>query len=65
MLSLAAGILYKVPALACPRSGYRGMRDYFLLLSHDETAELFRRACLWQGFHTLAGILAEISGMSS
>jgi hypothetical protein len=39
------------------------MHDYFLLPIQDDTAGIFRRARWWQGFLTLAGILAVINGM--
>jgi hypothetical protein len=39
------------------------MHDYFLLPTHDDAAGVFRRARWWQGFLTLAGILAVINGM--
>src|SRR5215468_9174120 len=39
------------------------MRDYFILPIHDDATDVFRRARWWQGFLTLAGILAVINSI--
>jgi len=39
------------------------MHDYFILPIHDDATGVFRRTRWWQGFLTLAGILAVINGI--
>jgi len=39
------------------------MHDYFVLPIHDDATGVFRRARWWQGFLTLAGILAVINSI--
>jgi hypothetical protein len=39
------------------------MQDYFILPTHDDTTGVFRRALWWQGFLTLAGIVAVMNSI--